>query len=575
MQDGTELQMTSWLAVVRRRAPLIVAVTLSFAVLGAAAAVAKSTTYTARSSVLLQNALSDQAGDQTGGAEAKTLSEVATSDVVRNRARSRGAGDAKLSATLSTDGQVVQFQARTGDAQQAADAANAYAASFVSLTAETLQRQFDAAGKSLSGQVAQLDRMLAEKGRSAGNIAALTSRRADFLAALDRLMIRGNLSSSGRAAVLAPATVPTADPRHIATFALLLGAVGLIAGLTAAGLRDGRDGAIHSLEDLRQSLERLGPGQWTPVLTPLPRVADRQRKNHDGLVPATSAEADSYTVLRATLEQHQSPWPRSLVVSAATSGGDVSELAANLATSFARAGRRTVLAPLDLRGGPAAGRTAQVCFVGIGSHPGGSRGGGELGALEPAIANRSGTSAALNGSLAGAAAGWTDASTGSRSHPIDSSAAPLDPATLELKAVPGVADLSVLVSSPLRRPVDLLVADAVESLIFTLSGVAQVTVAAAPPVPDYPDAMLVAAQVDETLLMVEQHRCTATDLAAAIQRVGQAGGRVSCLVLVSRAVGQGHLGLEGLLLPRRSSGSAGGELRDPGVVLGNSGRGST
>src|ERR1700756_503741 len=122
MDQPVELQVTYWLSLLRRRAKLLIACLIGGAFLGLVAGALGSSSYTAKTTVLLQTPLTDPNANSTPSTGFQSLAQLATSDLVKHDASAVLSGSPKLAVSVSSDNPVVTFAAT---APKAADAATA------------------------------------------------------------------------------------------------------------------------------------------------------------------------------------------------------------------------------------------------------------------------------------------------------------------------------------------------------------------------------------------------------------------------------------------------------------------
>jgi capsular polysaccharide biosynthesis protein len=349
MDQPVELQLSHWLRVVARRMRLMVVIVLACAAVGMLSGFLSGTTYTATTTVLLQQSLSEQGNQPSSNLQ--VLSQLAASDLVQHEARLLVGDKPALSVASSSDGQVLTFKATAETAGAAQQAADAYAAAFRQLSSDAAARQLASAQQSLQDQIRQLDKSLASSSLSAGERDVLNARRANYAAALNKLLVQAQLLSAGQALVVSPAKAPTsADSRQVGLhtgFGLLLG---LVLATAVAGLVDRREDRVRSERDL---LQRLSDTYGRDLsLVPLAAPGRKHDAKHvEETLPAASGSvtADAFAIVRASLTTAATGPTRVIMVAEPARAVGTTSMSLNLAAAFSRAGRRTVVASLDFR----------------------------------------------------------------------------------------------------------------------------------------------------------------------------------------------------------------------------------
>jgi Mrp family chromosome partitioning ATPase/capsular polysaccharide biosynthesis protein len=148
--------------------------------------------------------------------------------------------------------------------------------------------------------------------------------------------------------LVTPAQVPT-NPSGLGLAILLpLGAViGLLLGTGTAYIRDRTDDRVRDREDLEQCL-------GTSVLAVVPRTRNASQAARIFTDEPGSPSAEAYRYLRTHVEPLLQAGPaggKVLLVTGAQRQEGRSSVAANLASSLARAGRKVILVDADLRAG--------------------------------------------------------------------------------------------------------------------------------------------------------------------------------------------------------------------------------
>ncbi|HUR50679.1 MAG TPA: Wzz/FepE/Etk N-terminal domain-containing protein [Mycobacteriales bacterium] len=519
MDQPVELQLNHWLRVLARRAQLMAVIVLVGASLGLLAAALAPRTYTARTTVLLQQPLSEQTGDPTSNLQ--VLSQLAASDLVQHDTRLLVGEGPDLAVSASADGQVLTFRATASTSGAAQQAADAYAAAFRQLSSNAVDRQLAAAQSSLQEQVRQLDTALGKPRLTNAERAVLVSRRADYAAALNRLLVRRELLSGGQALVVSPAKAPEhADSRHAAIHLALGTLLGLVAAAALAGLVDRREDRVRSEQDL---LRRLSEGPQGRELSLMPLVPAGRRDTKRGDPDALPAEpgsvgADTYAVFRASLTTAATGPTRVVMVAEPVRDGGASAVGLNLAAAFSRAGRRTVVASLDFRED------------------------GEGGVIERVLTPPQRRSR----KIVRLARGRDEEATESAEH-ATSEVTRLFPLTF--RTVPGDENLAVVTSGQLKSADELVAGRPVQVFLESLVGIADVAVLEVPPVMTFPDAMLVWPYCHDGVLVVHIGQSRTGDVLRAVERLGTRSQQSWAVAVVEPGRRGGPPALRALLVP--------------------------
>jgi capsular exopolysaccharide synthesis family protein len=326
------------LGVLRRRWVLIAAVVIACVAVAAVKHVRTQKSYQATSSVSFQSGtLSDAAlqvtpsGTSEPQREADTEVLVAHSPEVAEGVRKQLRLDTSVSELLSEvkveaapNADVLNVIAATGDPQESASLANAFAEQYIAFRAQSELAGISTAEAKLQQQVAELP--------------AGSTERATLEQSLQRL---GELRAvaGGGANIIGRATPPEAPSGMGLTATAMIGLlVGLAIALTIVFLMESLDRRIKSIEEFEREY-RL------PALTGVPQSAFREQlatKRDDLLEP--------YRILRSALDfAAVTRQMDTLLITSATSGEGKTTVAIDLAHAIALTGRRTVLIELDLR----------------------------------------------------------------------------------------------------------------------------------------------------------------------------------------------------------------------------------
>lgn len=359
------LDLEHVLAILRRRAPLIVLCLVVVA--GVAFGLSKTQTkkYTATASLVFNNAQTSQqvAGLQavyTGEAKAQQstnakLLEIGPTAAQTARRLSGGLSEegVKESLEVSAEGEsnIVDVSATWTSPAMAARIANTYADEFVANQTHANRSYFASALALVEKQL----RALTPAQRLAPQGLALQSRA-------QSLQILADLQA-GNVQVVQHATVPTSPSSPKVTRNTILGVIlGLLLGVGLAFLLERLDRRIREPRDL----ERV---YGLPLLGVVPESAELAR--HTDTVegarqPLPDADAEVFRMLRAHLRYFNVDRDlRTLLVVSAAPGDGKTTVARNLAEAAATMGSRVLLIETDLRRPTLAGRLAIAPNAGL------------------------------------------------------------------------------------------------------------------------------------------------------------------------------------------------------------------
>ena len=258
---------------------------------------------------------------------------------------------------------LIEVSARSGNAEEAARIANAYAESYIEFRrdgavnslvqgVERLQSQVDEQQTEINGLQGQVNEL--PPGDDTGLATTLKARLDSALQQqqalkekLDQLQVDASLRSGG-AQLVTPAdpSKSPVEPRPVRTVAVAL-VIGLVLGLAQAFLFEYLDDTIKTREDL----ERVIGDRAVLGMTP----ASRSWKGGKDLRAASIASpnsvlAESYRALRTSIQFAGLGRPLQIlqVTSPSSSEGKTTTIA-NLAVTLAQAGQRVVAVSCDLR----------------------------------------------------------------------------------------------------------------------------------------------------------------------------------------------------------------------------------
>jgi succinoglycan biosynthesis transport protein ExoP len=359
--DADVIDLRAKLAVLRRRWPLLLIVTLLGLALALGASVLQPRLYTATAEVLI-NPVGDFA-DTSGVVEPEELNSQAlvidSQRVAKRVVRSESLPDTPQQlldsvtvAAVTRDGvgetRALSISVVRADPEGAASIANEFVAAYVDFRKAEETQRIDAERDALLEQLDQLSESIASAG-SRTERQSLGIQRAGLLTQLAALNSGGN--SAPGAAKLNPATPPNTptQPKPL-RLALLGGALGVLFGIALVFTRDHLDDAIRDESRLRGALGT------TPVLAGIPRSTIAKQGRVDALIAPQSGVSEAYRALSTSVRFLLAPSRdnagqrrNSVLVSSAVAGEGKTSVAANLAVSAARIGLNVILVDADLR----------------------------------------------------------------------------------------------------------------------------------------------------------------------------------------------------------------------------------
>jgi polysaccharide biosynthesis transport protein len=349
---STELELRDYLAVLRRRRGLIVAITAAVVLAVVAISLLQTSIYRATAEVLLRPRTAEQLLSDGEAAENPQMALVRTETEIQvmksSSVRDAAADDLGFRASVSIQARgetdVVAISAESPDAERAAEVANTYAETYVRIRREVLVAELLAAMDEVQ---AQLDQIEAEQTRLDEPSEALEARRVNYMEQLDELQLSSELATGG-AQIVSRADVPTSPVKPTSVRNALLGLVlGLTLAIAAAFLRDHLDDSIRTREDL----EKVSGG--TSLLGVVPLVPDWKDRAAPTLISVTapkSAPAEAYRTLRTSLQfvGLDNPTHITQITSPGSSDGKTTTLS-NLGVSLAATGQRVLMVDCDLR----------------------------------------------------------------------------------------------------------------------------------------------------------------------------------------------------------------------------------
>ncbi len=388
-----DLDLRSYLAILRRHRLQVVVCTLLTLLVAGAITVAQSNRYEATADLLVE---SRSTGDifstssssrQDADRELDNQVEFLKSTTVFNAVTTEIGEEPEVTVTTSNDGDVISVTASAGEPERAADVANVYAETYLSLrkdkivddyaqTSAAVQSQISAIDgelrtldRSHEGELVEIDDSIADARRAievdralvsgleqqrseivrrqTEQRAPLISQRAVYTQGLTTLQLNTDLASGAIAQVISEAEAPEgpASPRPVRN--LILGALaGLLLGVGAAFALEQLDDAVVTPEDLGRATDHL------PILATIPQSGKERPWHRDKrkAVERTPAITEAFRSFRTSLQFAALDTPLRVVqVTSALPGEGKSVTTANLGRLLAEAGKRICIIDTDLR----------------------------------------------------------------------------------------------------------------------------------------------------------------------------------------------------------------------------------
>jgi len=342
------MSLRDYLAVLRRRKWIVIAVLIVMVAAAAVYSLQQSPLYRGESQVLLN--LQDAAAALSGAPSAS--SSVEASRVIQTQAdlarapavmtstvRSSGVPISasefrdQSSVTTSPDSDLIQFQVDYEEPDGARSLANAYAREFVNYREELDTASLHRARRGVEQRLQELE---AAGDQDSALYQKLASKS-------EELKVLSALQTSHAVVVKTAGTASQVQPMLIRNLIVAL-VVALILGVAIALARDAIDTRPRSALEIAQ---RLG----LPLLGRIPRSPHRAGP----LVMFTTPDgslAEPYRMLRANIDLVSADLDyQSVIVTSALADEGKTTTTANLAVASARAGRDVILVDLDLRRG--------------------------------------------------------------------------------------------------------------------------------------------------------------------------------------------------------------------------------
>jgi polysaccharide biosynthesis transport protein len=480
---GSDPTLRSYAQLVRRRKWWVIA----FALIGLAVSLAISLTETKQYSASAQVLV--QPSSQTGAlgttqqpvtpTDVQTMLQLVTSAPVTAAVRGQLGSAPAVSAAEVAQTNVISITAISTVPARAALIANTYARAFISDQQKVALSSLTSAEAQLKAQIKSINKQIKQLHGTTGTSAeqtALINQQAVLSEQLTQMQVNTS-GETGGLSLVTPAQTPTSPSSPKPTENGLLGlAAGLILGLGAAFLRESLDDAVST----KEAAEEYG---GATVLAAVPMVNSWKKRDKPlvvSLARPMSPAAEAYRSLRTSLQfaRQEGDLHTILVTSPAAAEGKTSTLS-NLGAMFAQAGQRVVLVSCDLR--------------------------------KPRLGEFFGLDERL---------GLTTAILGEQ------------PVEELVQAVPGDDNLWLLGSGQMPpNPAELLNGRRIQEVFSTLRGIFDLVLIDSPPVLPVTDAVVLAKDVDATLLVVAANQTGRGDLQRAAEKLAQVNARVVGLVL--------------------------------------------
>ena len=485
-----ELTLSDYVAVLRRRLPVVVGLFVAMVSLAAMWSWSATPMYRSTARVLLNQAdaseiFESQSVQNSSFADRLAANEVALieSQLVADVAESRLGFEAEVSASTQSQADVVSVSAEDADSERAQRITQTFVQAYLDVRLQQYVNERVEVAEQLLERLASIDAQIATA--SFDDADRLQELRDGLATQYDQLNISADLGTSSGARVIDEADLPeTPFAPQTARNLALGGVLGLILGVGAALLLESLDRSVRS----RDVLEATTPG--TPVLATIPSV--RRTPEVITLSEPSGAESEAFRTLRAALEFASVDREVKVVqVTSASSAAGKTTTAANLAVALAQAGRAVALVDADLR----RPRLHQVFEAAD----------GRAGGLTSAILGRTNLVDSAHELDLGNGRLWVYPS------------GPLPPGPAELLG----SKRAGWVFEKLRESFDIVIVDS-------------------PPVLPVADALVLSRLADATLLVANAKRTRRDELADAYEALDQAGARVVGTILNQASADLGY-----------------------------------
>jgi succinoglycan biosynthesis transport protein ExoP len=369
------VELSDYLGILRRRWRLSVVILVLAATAAALWSWQRVPSYVATTSILVRPITSDQFGSQvrpdqllnmTNEQEVVLSTPVAAKAVAALRARvTPEALLERVSVDVPAKSQILAIHFSDPVPRTAQRGADEVAKAYLEVRASGVRRQIKASVANLQREMQVLgEQRQAQNAILSGDSATPAQRQSaqalkdtlgQRITSLDQKIVDLQQLNASPGAIIQPAVLPTTrdSPNHKVDLGIGL-AIGLVAGVAAALVRDRTDLRLRGYEDLAERLDRPVLA-WVP---PLPRwersgVLGWRRRSDRSLITLQEPNgpiAEAYRTLRIRLARLSSQLDiKTVMVVSAGVGEGKSTTAANLAVVMAESGRSVLLVSADLR----------------------------------------------------------------------------------------------------------------------------------------------------------------------------------------------------------------------------------
>ena len=359
-QGQPALQIGDYLATLRLRRWLVLAIAAVFTIGGVLYSLTLKPSYVATSEVLL-SAQTDPTSSLSQEISPDTEAQVATSPEVAILAKGMFETDMtptemikNLTVSLPSDSFVLDFKFSAPTPTTSQEGANAFAEAYLQFKRTQIQEGIDGQIQSLTDRLDQLN----SDAQAANKILQSSPENSpDWLTAQTTLQtiqtqigvvttqqVELQSIEPDPGEVIGRATTAKSASTSPVVIVLAAAFLGLIIGSVTAFVTEGMSGSLRSAEDIERELN-------SPVLGVLPWVpgVHLRREMLVTEVAPTSMAGESYRMLRSGLLYAVKDDAHVLLVTSSGVGEGKTTVAANLAVSLAQADKRVILVGGDLR----------------------------------------------------------------------------------------------------------------------------------------------------------------------------------------------------------------------------------